>query len=45
MGLAQPRPGKAAKDSQEQLITIATYYHIDYLCKAQESVAYGRLRL
>lgn len=39
MGLAEPVPGQAAKDSQKQLITIATYYHTRYLSIIQESAS------
>lgn len=39
MALAQLVPGKGAKDSQEQLITIATHYHSRYLCVHQESAS------
>ncbi|SEI81413.1 hypothetical protein SAMN05518849_1011000 [Sphingobium sp. AP50] len=45
MGLAQPVPQPAAKDSQNHLITIATYYHARYLPIHQENPFDGRVRL
>ncbi len=39
MGLAEPVPGQTAKDSQKQLITIATHYHTRYLSIIQESAS------
>ncbi|SEQ86747.1 hypothetical protein SAMN05518866_103162 [Sphingobium sp. YR768] len=45
MGLAQPVPRPAAKDSQNHLNTIATHYQTRYLHSHQENLFDGRVRL
>ena len=39
MALAQPGARPTAKDSQKQLITIATHYHVRYLSLHRESIS------